>query len=140
MKKIIFILTIITVGKVSQAQTYGVPDTLAYLQTLVANKNQFVGQPFSKLADSLKLQIKYFSPYGSLPHDMTKETSTTFAFYKPATSAEVYLIYPCFEIYWYPFMNAGQSETLFGYFGGGWNSNVKSFYSAGVVADIKIRN
>ncbi|MBC7935741.1 MAG: hypothetical protein H7Y86_10365 [Rhizobacter sp.] len=138
MKKIILILFITVFVKAGQAQTFGVPDTLIYLQTLVANKSQFIGQPFSKLADSLKLQIKYFSPTASLPYDMTKETSTTFAFYYPGTSSEFYLIYPYLEVYWHPFLNGDQSNKLFRYFGGVWTPSVKTFYSTGVVADIKM--
>ncbi|MBC7935740.1 MAG: hypothetical protein H7Y86_10360 [Rhizobacter sp.] len=140
MKKIALIIVVTLVSKATEAQIYGVPDTLAYLQTLVANKSQFIGQPFSKLADSLKLQIKYFIPFESLSYDVTKETSTTFAFYKPLTADSVYLIYPCFEVHWYPYLNSSQSETLFGYFGGGWAPNVCAFYSPGIVADIKIRD
>lgn len=137
MKKLILILIIAAASLNSQAQ-YGVPDTLAYLQTLVANKNQFIGQPFSKLSDSLRVQIKYFSPFPSLPYDKDKETSTTLAFYKPNTPGQVYLIYPCIEVYWYPFLNASQSNVLYGNTGGGWTTNVAAFYSNGVVADIKL--
>lgn len=140
MKKIILILVVTLFVNRSQAQTYGVPDTFAYLQTLVANKSQFVGQPFSKLADSLKVQIKYFIPFASLPYDVTKETSTTFAFIKPASAEEIYLIYPCLKVSWYPFLNANQSRSLFRYMGGGWFPDLAAFYSTGIVADIEIKD
>ena len=83
-----------------KAQTYGVPDTLSYLQSIVANKAQFTGQPFSVLLDSLKIQIKFFSPFGAIPHDKNKETSTSFAFYFPQTEDEMYLTYPKLRISW----------------------------------------
>ena len=60
MKKIILIILIITVAKNVSAQLNGVPDTLAYLQTIVANKAQYIGQPFSTLIDNLQIQIKHF--------------------------------------------------------------------------------
>ena len=57
MKNILIILIVLT-GSLKQlnAQT-GVHDTLAYLQTIVANKSQYIGQPFSKLMDRLTLPI-----------------------------------------------------------------------------------
>jgi hypothetical protein len=140
MKKLILILFFSLLSLVGKAQSYGVPDTLVYLQSLVANKAQFIGQSFTKLRDSLKVQIKYFGPYASKPSDMTKETSTLFAFYKPNSNSEVYMIYPCIEVYWEPTLNAGQSDVLFGNTGGAWTSTVFNFYSSGVVSDIKIRN
>ena len=115
-------------------------DTVAYLQTLVANKTQFIDQPFTKLRDCLKLQIKYFGPYASKPSDIYKETSTIFAFCKPGSASEVYMIYPCIEVYWRSPLNAGQSDVLFGNTGGAWTNTVFNFYSSGVISDIKIRN
>lgn len=78
MKKIILIILIITVAKNVSAQLNGVPDTLAYLQTIVANKAQYIGQPFSTLIDNLQIQIKHFIPFASISYDKTKETSTSF--------------------------------------------------------------
>ncbi|MBC7935739.1 MAG: hypothetical protein H7Y86_10355 [Rhizobacter sp.] len=140
MKKIFFISFIIILAIASKVKAQPNIDTLAVLQTIVVNKSQFVGQPFSKLLDSLKIQIKYFSPFGSLPYDMNKETSSSFSFYFPQSSNEMYLTYPKLRVSWYPFLNGALSETLFGYFGGGWTPNVKTFYSTGVVADIEIRD
>jgi hypothetical protein len=121
------------------AQTYGVPDTLAYLRSIVANKAQFIGQPFSKLQDSLKIQIKYFHPTRGVVHDISKETFTDFSFYFPLSAEEIYLTYPAIRIYWQPYLNATQSDVLWeNNNGGGWSTAVANFYVNGIIADIKI--
>ncbi|MBK7347651.1 MAG: hypothetical protein IPI98_12300 [Chitinophagaceae bacterium] len=99
MKKIILIILIITVAKNVSAQLNGVPDTLAYLQTIVANKAQYIGQPFSTLIDNLQIQIKHFIPFASISYDKTKETSTSFSFYVKV-QGDYYSLYPLLEIYW----------------------------------------
>ncbi len=81
MKKIFIILILIIT--ISAKDTYaqnGVPDTLAYLQTIVDNKSNYIGQPFSALMNDLQIQIMNFIPFASIPHDKTKETSTSFSF------------------------------------------------------------
>ena len=141
MKKIVLILAIImAITKNVEAQTYGVPDTLAYLQTIIANKANFIGQPFSTLLNDLQIQVKFFSPFASLPYDNTKETSTSFAFYFPQTEEEMYLTYPKLRVSWQPYLNMGQSLTLYkNNNGGGWTTAVANFYAAGIIADIQIR-
>lgn len=143
MKKsfIILLILIITVSvKNANAQTTGVPDTLVYLQTIVNNKAQFVGKPFSVLMDSLKIQIKHFWPNRSIVYDITKEPSTQFSFYFPQSADEVYLTYPCLEIYWQTPLNGNQSDVLWeSNNGGGWSSAVAAFYANGIIADIKVR-
>jgi len=59
MKKtfIIIIFILIAYARKVNAQTTGVPDTLAYLQSFAANKSQYIGHPFSKLMDRLTLPI-----------------------------------------------------------------------------------
>lgn len=138
MKKIIIIFLIIAATKNAKAQTYGVSDTLAYLQSIVANKAQFIGQPFSVLSASLQIEIKYFSPFASIPYDKTKETSTSFSFYFPANAEEIYLTYPSLRISWQPYLNATQSSSLFDNAKGAWISSVSAFYISGIIADIKI--
>lgn len=122
MKRILTILffTIISFSKNTKAQS-GVPDTLAYLQTIVANKAQYIGQPFSKLFDSLNLniQIKYFHPRRGAVSNSNKEMYTAFAFYYPAIAEDVYLTYPCLEIHWQTPLNTNQSFLLFNSNGGG---------------------
>ncbi len=138
MKNIIVILVclICTASKKTEAQ--GVPDTLTYLQSFVTNKAQYIGQPFYKLLDSLQIQIKYFSRFPGISYDKIKETSTEFCFFYPQSPEEIYLTYPSLEIYWQPSLNATQSGILFRSNGGVWTSNVASFYSSGIVADIKV--
>ena len=98
MKKEILITfcIICIVSKSTKAQ--GVPDTLTYLHSFVANKAQYVGQPFSKLIDSLQIQIKYFHPRSNIVHDISKETSTRFGFFFPQVADDMYLTYPSIEI------------------------------------------
>lgn len=141
MQKIIFIVVyfICIVSKSTKAQ--GVPDTLAYLQGFVANKAQYIGKPFSKLLDSLKVQIKYFHPRSDIAYDISKETSTRFGFSFPHVADDMYLTYPSLEIYWQPpYLNANNSYILYNNNNGGsWSSVVASFYSTGIVADVKVR-
>jgi len=131
----------ITFSKQVNAQTNsGVPDTLAYLQTIVANKAHYVGKPFSVLMDSLKIQIKFFTPFASLPYNKKKETSTSFSFYLSQTSDDFYLTYPKLEIYWQTPLNAQQSDVLWeSNNGGGWSAAVAALYSTAIIADIKVR-
>lgn len=139
MKKIFIILLVAVTSRNLNAQT-GVPDTLAYLQSIVANKTQFIGQPFSVLRDSLKIQIKFFSIGRGIWYNTSKETSTDFAFYFPQTADEIYLTYPFLKIYWQTPLNANQSDTLWNNNnGGGWSAAVASFYASGIIADIKVR-
>jgi len=141
MKKILVItFLIIAFAKESKAQTYGVPDTLAYLQTIITNKAQYIGQPFAVLLNDLQIQVKFFFPFASLPYDKTKETSTSFAFYFPQTAEDIYLTYPHLEIYWQTPLNADQSRALRSqYRTVGWTSAIANFYANAVISDIKIR-
>lgn len=138
MKKIliIFILACLVVSRKANAQ---VPDTLAYLQSIVANKSQFIGHPFSVLMDSLKIQIKFFAPFSGMHYDTTKETSTSFSFYLPQGVSDLYLSYPRLDIIWYPYLNAVESGSLHSqYRTVGWAPAIASFYSSGIIKDIVI--
>ncbi len=123
------------------AQNTGVPDTLAYLQTIVANKSQYIGQPFSVLQNSLQIQIKFFQPFAAIHHDKTKETSTSFAFYFPSDADELYLTFPKLEIYWQVPLNIAQSDNIRSVNNnrGQWNAASANFYANGIIADIKVR-
>lgn len=142
MKKILIILFVTfssTLLTKADAQTYGVPDTLAYLQSIVVNKAQFIGQPFSVLRDSLEIQIKYFHPRRGIVHNVSKETSTRFGFYFPVVANDMYLTYPSLEIYWQPHLNATQSDILWeSNNGGAWSTAVANFYANGIITDIKV--
>ncbi len=140
MKKILFILLINSFfcSIKTVAQTSIVPDTLAYLQTIVANKSQYIGQPFSSLLNSLQIQIKHFSPFGSIPHDKSKETSTSFAFYFSQSTDDHYLSYPRLKISWLPYLDNNQAHILYNQYDGHWVSAVAAYYSGGIIADIKV--
>ena len=116
-----------------------VTDTLAYLQNIEVNKFQFLGQPFSVLMDSLKIQIKYFNQNTAIVYDITKETSTSFGFFFPQTNDDFFLTYPRIEVVWQNYLNASQSWSLYQTYGGSWQSAVAAFYSNGIIADIKVR-
>lgn len=141
MKKIFLILVFLTVVFIKNTSAQPpITDTLAYLQTIVANKSFFIGKPFSVLEDSLKLPVKFFSPFASIHHAKNKETSTSFAFYFPLTAEDLWLTYPKLEISWYPYLNAAQSDLLYTqYRSVGWSPALSSFYATGVIADISIR-
>jgi len=140
-KKILTILffTTISFTKNTKAQS-GVPDTLAYLQTIVANKAQYIGQPFSVLYNNLQIQIKLFSPFAGKHSRIDDETSTSLAFYFPQTIEDHYLSYPRLDIYWQVPLNINQSEGIWrNSSSGNWSSASYNFYKNAIVSDIKVR-
>ncbi len=140
MKKTIIVLSFFLFTHVATTKAQ-VPDTLAYLQNIVNNKSTYVGMPFSTLMNNLQIQIKFFSPFPSLPYDKTKETSTDFGFYLSTSNEDYYLTYPRLEIYWQTPLNANQSYIIWNNNnGGGWAANAIAFYNSAIIADIKIRS
>lgn len=140
MKKIVLIVIISFSIINTEAQVIGVSDTLFYLQSIVANKSQFIGHTFSELENSMQIQIKHFSRNTDLVNDKNKETSTSFGFYFPQNNDEVYLSYPRLRISWQPYLNATISDNIWGNNNGGsWNSSASTFYSTGIISDIQIR-
>lgn len=139
MKKSIILFSFMLCFLAGRTQSNGVPDTLVHLQSLVANKAQYVGKPFSMLKADLLLDIKYFFSVSSIPHRKDLEIYTYFAFYYPSNRNELYLTYPRFEIKWLHPLNADQSFILWkNNNGGGWTNAVANFYQHGIIADIKI--
>ncbi|MBX9892650.1 MAG: hypothetical protein K2Y12_10050 [Chitinophagaceae bacterium] len=141
MKKLILILIVsIIFAKKIQAQA-GVTDTLAYLQNIVANKSQYIGQPFQNLVQNLQIQIKFFQPYAAIPYNKNKETSTSFSFYFPLNSSELYLTFPKLEIYWQTPLDIMLSDNIrkANNNKGMWNSSANLLYSSAIITDIKIR-
>lgn len=125
----------------SYAQSVNVQkiDTLGYLRTIIANKTNYIGQPFSTLLKDLKIQIDRFAPIGSIPSDTSRETSTSFSFYFPRSAAEYELTFPKLNISWEPYLNATSSRYLFRkYNGGGWTQEVINFYSTAIIKDMDI--
>ncbi|HRD58836.1 MAG TPA: hypothetical protein PK504_12350 [Ferruginibacter sp.] len=143
MKKIFVIVSLLIVfhSKSVNAQSGGVTDTLSYLQTIVANKAQYIGHPFSVLYNSLQIQVKFFSPFASIPYAKHKETSTSFSYYFPTDSLnDFYLTYPKLEIFWQTPLNANLSDVIWqNNNGGGWNTNSYNFYKDAIITNLKVR-
>ncbi len=139
--KIIVLIVIISFSIINtKAQIIGVPDTLFYLQSIVASKSQFIGHPFSELQNSMQIQIKHFSRNTDFINNINKETSTSFGFYFPQNNDDVYLSYPRLRISWQPYLNAKLSDTIWkNNNGGSWASSASTFYSTGIISDIQIR-
>lgn len=140
MKKIIttlfFTACLISVLNTRAANT---KDTLSYLQSIVANKANYIGQPFSVLLNNLQIQIKHFSPIAIIQEDKNKETATFFSFYFPQSAEEIYLTYPCLRISWQTSLNAATSRSLYKTNnGGGWTQAVVDFYKNAIIKDIDI--
>lgn len=136
MKKIGLIILITIFTKNIHGQ-----DTLAYLQSIVANKAQYIGQPFSTLYSNLSIQIKFFSPVADIHHNKSKETATRFSFFFPQSADDMYLTYPLLRISWQPFLNATQSDVIWESNNGGeWNTSAYNFYKNAIIADIKVRD
>ena len=138
MKKVLLILVVFLHAK-AQLRAQGVPDTLQYLKTIVQNKSQYIGQPFSKLLKDLEINIQYFSPDGGIWHDRSKETSTSFSFYFPTRAEDINLAYPFLKIIWKDPLNALQSGSIYDQSDRGrFSSEARLFYLSGIIEDIKI--
>lgn len=139
MKKIFLILLIAISGSNTlKAQSGGISDTLTYLQTIVANKSQFIGHSFSNLLDTMQIQIKYFQSREGV-HDKSKETSTRFGFVFAQTANDIYLTFPSLEIYWQTYLDANQSDIIWeNNNGGGWSSIAENFYNNCIITDIRL--
>ena len=138
MKKVLLILVVFLHAK-AQLRAQGVPDTLQYLKTIVQNRSQYIGQPFSKLLKDLEINIQYFSPDGGIWHDRSKETSTSFSFYFPTRAEDINLAYPFLKIIWKDPLNALQSGSIYDQSDRGrFSSEARLFYLSGIIEDIKI--
>ncbi|MGB3115483.1 MAG: hypothetical protein WBB11_04605 [Ferruginibacter sp.] len=114
---------------------------MAYLQSIVANKANYIEYPFSLLKSNLQIEIKFFQPFAAIHFDKNKETSTSFVFYFPPSQEEIYLIYPCVEIYWQTPLDITQFDEIRRNNNnrGQWNSSSEANYSNAIVKDIQIR-
>ncbi len=113
-------------------------DTLATIQTIVANKSSYIGGSFSNLLNHLPLDVKYFFPGAGLPHNRYAETSTKFSFYFPTSSDKLNNIYPCIRIYWQAKQNRSQSLPLYNQAKGAWSSAVASHYGSAIISNIEL--
>jgi hypothetical protein len=139
MKKALLILVLFFACKNTTAIAQGVPDTLQYLKTIVQNKSQYIGQPFSKLLADLKIGIIYFNyNIRPVPYDRSKERSSAFSFYFPARNEDFNLAYPFLEIIWKEPLNALRSGSIYDQSGGRFSSEARLFYLSGIIEDIKI--
>lgn len=142
MRKIFISILIVTAifSKEINAQK-GVPDTLVYLQTVVASKAKYIGQPFSILLTDMQIQIKHFIPIANITHDISKETSTSFGFYFTQNSEEMYLAYPRLRITWKTPLDITLSDNIRKNNNnrGLWNQSSNLLYANSIIADIKIR-
>lgn len=134
MKKLVFIVVIFLAKGVS-GQTSPITDTLAYLKQIEAQKSTFIGQPFSVLKDSLKIGIQFFGPIQALHYAKDKETSTRFYFINPQKMED--FSYRYIEVYWQTPLNADVSSQIFDDATTGWNGQALSFYSSGIIANLK---
>lgn len=136
MKKIILILSVILVANVGSLNAQN--DTLAILQSIVANKSNYIGQSFSVLLNQLPIQVKFFAP--NVPRSTTrnKENSTTIAFTFPYNPSQLHLTYPQLWIYWTTPLNRVVSNSLFIQTKGAWSSTIASHYGSAVISDIRL--
>lgn len=139
MKRIIFIFLITISVFAGDTKAQAVPDTLAYLQTIVNNKGNYVGQPFSVLLNQMPIQIKYFIPLPGSSCNRYKECVTSFSFYFPQNSEQKNLTYPRLDISWQTPNNQSQSLSLYFQLNGAFDPIVSSYYSSGLISDIKLR-
>ena len=125
----------ITKGANAQA---GVPDTLAYLNQIKANKAYYIGKPFSVLLDSLRPSIIFFSPISWNSAYKDKETSTKFYFIIPEYM-EDFGSYN-FKIKWATPLNRRISGPIYdsGQYRGQWRAEAAQYYGTGIVADIVV--
>lgn len=122
----------------ANAQSAGVPDTLAYLRTIVANKAQYIGQPLSLLLNHLQIEVKQFSPSGNIHHRKDLETSTSFGFFCPTGDNDRYRLFPALRVMWSPYLNNTSSMSFFTQFGGCFAPQVYNHYANAIIRDIDI--
>lgn len=137
MKQLLFILT--TAFFLSNALAQTTTDTLNYLKTFETNKAAYIGKPFSILQDSLKIQIKYFSPLAGFSNDKSKETSTAFYFIIPESIEDLSTQY--IEVFWEPYLNSDMSHEIYRNApddAANWIPAAKAFYKNGIIKDIKV--
>ena len=76
----------------------------------------------------MQIQIKHFSGNADIVYDISKETSTSFGWYFPQNSDEMYLTYPRLRISWHIPLDARQSDILYrSNNGGSWTSAAADF-------------
>ena len=105
-------------------------------KNIVANKANYIGQPFSVFLAKMPIGIKYFEPSRGLPHNKNAEPSTQLLFYFPQNISELNKTFPKLEIVWEPILNRTTSASLFTQYRGAWSSLIASHYNSAVISDI----
>jgi len=132
---------LVLLSRTTQAQGIHVTDTLNYLRYIVSNKQQFIGQSFSVLKDSLKINIKYFCPFGAYHFDQSKETDTEFAFNYSQNLEDFYLTYPSLNIIWQQPLNLPNARQIFRSLVNSnvaWNTKAYQHYANAIIKDITV--
>ena len=134
MKKIFFISLIVILAITSKVKAQTNIDTLAALQTIVANKANYIGQPFSTLVGQLPIGIKYFLP---IPQGNRRyeERHTSFSFFY---AQDVNRMYHTLEIQWQTHLNQSLSYSLWRQTSGAWTSIHSAHYANAIIKDISI--
>jgi hypothetical protein len=141
---ILFLCTLLLSIEKIKAQTYPTPitDTANYLRYIVANKQQFIGQPFSTLYNFLQISPKMFTPRAGIHHNSYAETSITLSFKFVATAEELSTTYPHLKIAWQPpYLNREEGldmKFLYQRQGVGWNTVIYNRYQNIIIKDIYI--
>jgi len=124
------------------AQTYPTPvtDTLNYLRYIIANKQQFIGLPFSTLHSNLQINVKMFLPHARIHKKQFSETGIGLAFKFAATAEAIGGTYPHLEITWEPpYLNIDDAldlKSLYERQGIGWNAIIYNRYQNMVIKNI----
>ncbi|MBC7935738.1 MAG: hypothetical protein H7Y86_10350 [Rhizobacter sp.] len=134
MKKIVFLSFIILLAFTSKVKAQSCVDTLAVLQTIVANKSSYIGQPFSVLESQLPIAVKNFLPI-PMGNKRYEERNTSFSFFY---SQDVNRTYPRLSIIWQVPLNQSLSYSLWGQTSGAWTSIHSAHYANAVIKDIGI--
>ncbi|MBC7935737.1 MAG: hypothetical protein H7Y86_10345 [Rhizobacter sp.] len=136
MKKLFFLGLITILSITSKVKAQPNIDTLAVLQTIVANKSSYIGQPFSVLLSQLPISIKYFLP---IPYAKRhEEKHTSFAFFYTSDAQQNYRMYPRFGILWQNPLNQSLSYSLWRQTSGAWTSTHSAHYANAIIGDIWI--
>jgi len=134
--KKIFFVSFIIITLTSKLRAQPNIDTLAVLQTIVTNKSNYIGQPFSLLLGQLPLGIKYFLP---IPYaNRYQEKHTSFSFFYTANVQQTNRMYPSLEILWQNPLNQTLSYSLWRQTPGAWTTTHSTHYSNAIIADIWI--
>ncbi|MGC4232217.1 MAG: hypothetical protein QM594_04495 [Niabella sp.] len=114
-----------------------VPDTIAYLKSIEAEKSKYIGKTFDQMEKDLKIQIVYFGPLAMIHNNISKETSTRFYFIVPEYGDDFKSNY--IEVYWDPYLDADKSRDIFrdAPDDSNWTAAAKAFYSKGVIKNIE---